>query len=72
MPATLLIHGTEDRVVPFTQSEKFCLAARRVGASCELCPVVGAGHGMRWWIDTRWTARIVEWLAERTFAPQKK
>jgi acetyl esterase/lipase len=62
MPPALLIHGTEDRVVPFAQSEKFCRAARQVGARCELQPVHGAGHGIRWWNDARWISRMVAWL----------
>jgi acetyl esterase/lipase len=66
MPPALLIHGTEDRTVPFSQSERFCRAVREVGARCELHALRGAGHGMRWWSDTRWIGPMVEWLQRAT------
>jgi acetyl esterase len=65
MPATLLIHGTGDRIVPFEQAERFCAAARSVHARCEVHPVRGEGHGIRWWQDTRWTKSMIEWLDAR-------
>ena len=49
MPPFLLIHGTADPLVPFEQSRNMCDRMRAAGASCELLPVEGAGHGMRWW-----------------------
>lgn len=48
-PPFLLIHGTVDNVVPFQQSVEMCDAMRKVGASCELFPVTGASHGLRFW-----------------------
>jgi acetyl esterase len=65
LPPTLLIHGTADRIVPFEQSEKFCAAARSVHAPCEIQPVRGAGHGIRWWQDVRWIREMIGWLQAR-------
>ncbi len=48
-PPFLLIHGTEDAVVPFSQSRAMCERMAAVGGSCELFPVRGGGHGIRWW-----------------------
>ncbi len=44
-PPTLLIHGTNDRVVPFSQSELLHDALQKVGVETHLVPVEGAGHG---------------------------
>jgi len=41
----LLIHGTEDEVVPFTQSEEMHAALLHAGVESTLIPVAGAGHG---------------------------
>ncbi|MCX6624869.1 MAG: M20/M25/M40 family metallo-hydrolase, partial [Acidobacteria bacterium] len=49
MPPYLLIHGTADGVVPFAQSEELCARMRAAGASCELIPVSGGGHGLLTW-----------------------
>lgn len=48
-PPFLLIHGTADRLVPFSQSSAMCDRMKQAGESCELYPVDGGGHGMRWW-----------------------
>jgi alpha-L-fucosidase 2 len=49
MPPFLLIHGTADPLVPFEQSRAMCDKMTSAGASCEIFPVRGAGHGVRWW-----------------------
>jgi dipeptidyl aminopeptidase/acylaminoacyl peptidase len=41
----LLIHGTADEGVPFSQSAELVAAYRQAGAQIELVPVDGAGHG---------------------------
>lgn len=71
MPPFLLIHGTADPLVPFQQSEEMCSRMRKAGASCELAPIDGAGHGIRWWSqsDLRTADRkMVSWL-ERQLKP---
>jgi dipeptidyl aminopeptidase/acylaminoacyl peptidase len=42
---TLLIHGTDDRVVPFAQSEVFARKLREAGAHVRLHTLHNAGHG---------------------------
>ena len=48
-PPFLLIHGTVDNVVPFRQSVEMCDAMRKAGSACEVFPVRGASHGLRFW-----------------------
>lgn len=69
MPPFLLIHGTADPLVPFEQSRNMCDRMRSAGASCELFPVAGAGHGVRWWESTPAIAEpykreMVRWLKQ--------
>jgi acetyl esterase/lipase len=65
-PPFLLIHGTADRLVAFDQSEEMCTALHKAGASCELYPVEGGGHGVRWWESspglTGYKRQMVRWL----------
>jgi acetyl esterase len=68
MPPFLLIHGTADPLVPFDQSRAMCERMKTAGASCELFPVEGAGHGVRWWsasISEPYRREMVRWLKER-------
>jgi acetyl esterase len=70
-PPFLLIHGTADRLVPFAQSQAMCNRMRGVGAHCELYPVEGAGHGIRWWegsrseVSSAYKEKMVAWLKAR-------
>jgi alpha-L-fucosidase 2 len=69
MPPFLLIHGTADTLVPFEQSRAMCERMRAAGASCELYPVRGAGHGIRWWessgpLTQAYKHEMVRWLKE--------
>lgn len=65
-PPFLLIHGTGDRLVPFDQSKEMCDAMRTAGASCQIYPVDGGGHGLRWWESERgltaYKPVMVRWL----------
>jgi alpha-L-fucosidase 2 len=70
MPPLLLIHGTADPLVPFEQSRAMCDKMVSVGASCELFPVPGAGHGMRRWEGTPsmsepYKKEMIRWLLEQ-------
>jgi len=69
MPPFLLIHGTADSMVPFAQSRDMCNRMRQAGGSCELYPVEGGGHGIRWWQSSPKLAgaykhKMVEWLRQ--------
>lgn len=46
-PPFLIIHGTEDRVVPLEQSQVLQDALSAAGVSTELIAIEGAGHGIR-------------------------
>lgn len=48
-PPFLLIHGTADEVVPFSQSRAMCERMTATGDTCDLFPVRDGGHGIRWW-----------------------
>ncbi|MCU1258822.1 MAG: Alpha/beta hydrolase fold-3 domain protein [Bryobacterales bacterium] len=67
MPPFLFIHGTADPLVPFEQSTGMCDRMKAAGASCEVYPVKGVGHGIRWWesqpaIAAGYKRKMVEWL----------
>jgi acetyl esterase len=68
-PPFLMIHGTADSLVPFAQSEAMCGALRSSGASCELVPVPGAGHGMNFWEGQApmmaYKSTMMEWVKAR-------
>lgn len=44
-PPTLVLHGTNDRTVPFAQAEAFGNAMAAVEARCEVLAYEGRGHG---------------------------
>ncbi len=67
MPPFLFIHGTADSLVPFKQSTEMCERMRQSGASCEVLPVEGGGHGLRWWesypkLAASYKHKLVAWL----------
>jgi len=66
MPPFLLIHGTQDPVVPYNQSVLMRDRMKAAGASCELFSVEGGAHGMSGWEkDPKLQAHkteLVRWL----------
>jgi acetyl esterase/lipase len=44
-PPFLILHGTLDPAVPFSQSERLAKALKAAGVECHFIPVQGAGHG---------------------------
>lgn len=68
-PPFLLIHGTDDMLVPFEQSKQMCDALHGAGANCVVYPVKGGGHGLRWWESERgltgYKKAMVQWLEAR-------
>ncbi len=74
MPPFLFIHGTADSLVPFAQSSDMCERMKKAGASCEIYPVEGGGHGIRWWesspkLSTGYKQKMVQWLREELGNP---
>lgn len=69
MPPFLLIHGSRDEDVPYSQSVEMCKKMSSVGASCELITIAGAPHGMDHWEphpEFLWYKKaLVEWLQKR-------
>lgn len=64
-PPFLLIHGTDDNVVPFAQSERFCDKLRASNVGCEIYPVKGGGHGIRAWEYAKLTdykSPMIRWI----------
>jgi alpha-L-fucosidase 2 len=67
-PDFLLIHGTADALVPYSQSVHMCERLKRAGAACEVYPVQGGGHGIRWWESAHpreaaaYKRKMVQWL----------
>jgi alpha-L-fucosidase 2 len=49
MPPFLLLHGTDDPQVPYSQSVEFCAKIHKAGGTCELYTVKGGGHGLASW-----------------------
>ena len=64
-PPFLLIHGTADTLVPFAQSQELRDKLRAAGVHCELYPVNGGNHGLKWWEAeglTDYKEHMVRWL----------
>ena len=65
MAPFLCIHGTRDDQVSYDQSPAMCDAMKKVGASCELIPIEGGGHGMSGWKAPElqhWKLQMLAWL----------
>ncbi len=71
MPPFLFIHGTADSLVPFQQSVEMCARMKSAGASCEVYPVRGEGHGIRWWESSAYKEKMVQWLQHELAAAAK-
>jgi alpha-L-fucosidase 2 len=63
MPPFLLIHGTNDPLVPIQQSRDMCAKMKALGNRCEVYAVEGAGHGMRRWKSDAYQKKMLAWLA---------
>jgi len=69
-PPFLLVHGTTDDLVPFAQSQAMCDRLIANGSACQLLPIQGGGHGMRWWESSHpqeareYKAVMVQWLRQ--------
>jgi len=53
-PPFLILHGTADPLVPFSQSQRLADALKKAGADVELIPIPNAGHvGPAFWITAQ-------------------
>jgi len=46
-PPILIVHGTDDRTVPISQSEAFAAALKKAGVDVTFVRIEGGGHGIR-------------------------
>ena len=66
-PPVLIIHGDDDDVVSFQQSEWYIEAAKKHGATAKLIRKRGKGHG---WATILWDIRkFVNWFDEHLEPP---
>ena len=66
-PPFLLIHGSDDNIVPFAQSERFRDKLLAAGVACQLYRVEGGGHGIGTWESEKLTgyqAPMLAWLQQ--------
>ena len=61
-PPLLLLHGTEDRTIPFALAEGTCAMASAAGVACELVPFDGYAHRLTWRRSAEIVARVAGWL----------
>lgn len=45
LPPTLILHGKADTIVPYTDVDRYCTEARKLGNQCQLVGYEGATHG---------------------------
>jgi acetyl esterase/lipase len=70
LPPFLLIHGTADKSVPYSQSIHFQARLEQLGVPCELVTLQNAPHDINKWdaIDASYKQKMIEWL-RRKLAP---
>jgi acetyl esterase/lipase len=66
LPPFLLIHGTEDKSVPYSQSVNFQARLKAAGVPCELITIQGAPHNIGNWekLDPHYVDKMVAWIQE--------
>jgi len=64
LPPFLLIHGTLDESVLYSQSENFQALLNELNFPCEIVTIPGAGHNIRAWkmFDPNYEQKMVDWL----------
>ncbi|HRS72772.1 MAG TPA: pectinesterase family protein, partial [Anaerohalosphaeraceae bacterium] len=64
LPPFLLIHGTEDTSVPYSQSIEFKAKLDHYNAPCRLIALQGAGHRLSDWPTQDYLAEMINWLKQ--------
>ena len=66
LPPFLLIHGTADQSVTYSQSVNFQAKLKENKVPCELITVKGAPHKITDWdkFDPGWEEKMVAWLKQ--------
>lgn len=67
LPPFLLVHGTADMSVPYSQSVQLQAKLRAAGVSCDLITIDDGVHGMARWEETEPTYkdRVTKWIVEK-------
>jgi len=67
LPPFLLVHGTADMSVPYSQSIEFRARLKAAGVSCDLITIDDGVHGMARWeaTDPTYKDKVVKWISER-------
>ena len=70
LPPFLLLHGNNDKRVPYEQSVAFLARLKAAGVPAELVTIEGGGHGMGGWekLGSDYIAQLLGWL-DRTLVP---
>lgn len=65
LPPFLLIHGTEDKSVPYSQSTNLQARLKALRVPCEIIAIPGAPHDIKKWQNFApdFTAQMAAWLA---------
>ena len=73
MPPFLLIHGTDDKSVLYSQSVNFEKRLKDLGVPCEIITIEKGVHGMKNWekLDTSYKEKMIAWL-ESTLGAEKR
>src|SRR6185295_12091915 len=65
LPPFLLVHGTADMSVPYSQSIQMQAKLKAAGVPCDLITIDDGVHGMSRWEDGSYKGKVVKWLAEK-------
>jgi alpha-L-fucosidase 2 len=65
LPPFLLVHGTADMSVPYSQSVQMQAKLKAAGGSCDLITIDDGVHGMSRWDDASYKSKVVKWIAEK-------
>jgi pectinesterase len=67
LPPFLLVHGTADMSVPYSQSVQLQANLRAAGVSCDLITIDDGVHGMARWeaTDRSYKDKVTNWIVEK-------
>lgn len=71
LPPFLLVHGTADMSVPYSQSVRLQAKLKAAGVVCDLITIDDGVHGMARWeaSDPTYKEKVVNWIAEKLAKP---
>ncbi|MEN6308486.1 MAG: pectinesterase family protein [Anaerohalosphaeraceae bacterium] len=73
LPPFLLLHGTDDNSVPYSQSVNFKAKLDHYCAPCEIITIEGAGHRIADWeaVRPQYVKEITDWLTKAVQAERR-